>query len=101
MPNILADEILAELAKESDDPQAKRKIAADSYRVSGNRGLMVDYRTLLANSLLGNEVPMDGRFVPAGEHTVKTEKGSYAAVVETPLEDATIAKWERGEFTVS
>jgi hypothetical protein len=99
VPPVLADEILAELAKEAEDTKAIRRIAANSYRVSGNRGLTVDYRTLLANSLLGNEVPMDGRFVPAGERTVKTEKGSYAAVVETPLEDATIAKWERGEFT--
>ncbi len=97
--NILADEILAELAKEVDDPRVKRRIAANSYRVSGNRGLTVDYRTLLANSLLGNEMPMDGRFIPAGERTVRTQKGSYAAVVETPLEDATIAQWERGEFS--
>jgi hypothetical protein len=99
VPNILADEILAELAKETDDPKALKRIAANSYRVSGNRGLTVDYRMLLANSLLGNEMPMDGRFIPAGERTVRTEKGSYAAVVETPLEDVTIAKWERGEFS--
>jgi hypothetical protein len=99
VPNILADEILAELAKETDDPKAPKRIAANSYRVSGNRGLTVDYRTLLANSLLGNEMPMNGRFIPAGERTVRTGKGSYAAVVETPLEDATIAEWERGEFS--
>jgi hypothetical protein len=99
VPPILTDEILAELAKEAEDSNAIKRIAANSYRVSGNRGLTVDYRTLLANSLLGNEVSMDGRFVPAGERTVKTENGSYAAVVETPLEDATITKWERGEFT--
>jgi hypothetical protein len=42
VPQILADEILAELAKEAEDAKAIRRIAANSYRVSGNRGLTVD-----------------------------------------------------------
>lgn len=99
VPNILSNEILADLAKEADNPAIANRIAAYSYRVSGNRGLTVDCRKLLANSLLGIEIPMEGKYLPAGESTVRTESGSLATVIETPLEDETIARWERGDFS--
>src|SRR5205085_133823 len=69
------------------------------YRVSGNHGLTLDYRTRLANSLLGSEIPMDGRFLASRETVVRTVSGSLATIVETPLEDAILARWERREFT--
>lgn len=98
VPSILIHEILAELTKEPD-PKTPNKMAAFAYRVSGNHGLTLNYRTRFANSLRGRETPMDGRFLPAGETVVRTVSGSFARIVETPLEDATLARWERREFT--
>lgn len=98
VPWILINEILADLTKETD-PKILNKIAAHSYRVSGNQGLTLNYRTRLTNSLLGRETPMDGRFLASRETVVRTASGSLAAIVETPLEDATLARWQRREFT--
>src|SRR5712664_4059776 len=98
VPHILGDEILAELTKGSDWRTARR-IAANTYRVSGNHGLTLNFRTRLANSLLGYEIPMDGRFLASGETVVRTESGSFATIVETPLEDEILTRWQRGEFT--
>jgi hypothetical protein len=42
---------------------------------------------------------MDGRFLASGETIVRTASGSLATIVETPLEDAILARWERREFT--
>ena len=97
VPSILVNEILADLTKESD-PKIHNIIAGQAYRVSGNHGLTLNYRTRLANSLIGNEIPMDGRFLPSGETIVRTASGSLATIVETPLEDAILARWERREF---
>lgn len=98
VPWILFNEILADLTKETD-PKIPNKIAAHAYRVSGNHGLTLDYRTRLVNSLLGSETPMDGRFLASRETLVRTASGSLATIVETPLEDAILARWERREFT--
>ena len=98
VPHILADEILADSTKEAD-PRTATRIAANTYRVSGNHGLTLGFRKRLANSLLGREIPMDGRFLASGETIVRTESGSLATIVETPLEDEILARWERGEFT--
>ncbi len=97
VPPILVDEILADITK--SDPNIPNKIAAHTYRVSGNHGLTLNYRTRLANSLLGREIPMDGRFLPSSETVVKTASGSIATIVETPLEDEILARWQRREFT--
>jgi hypothetical protein len=98
VPSILVNEILADLTKETD-PKIPNKIAAHTYRVSGNHGLTLNYRTRLANSLRGREILMDGRFLPSGETVVRTVSSSLATIVETPLEDAILARWERREFT--
>lgn len=98
VPSILVNEILADLTKEPD-PKIPNRIAAHTYRVSGNHGLTLDYRTRLDNSLLGSETPMDGRFLASRETVVRTVSGSLATIVETPLEDAILARWERREFT--
>ena len=42
---------------------------------------------------------MDGRFLPSRETVVRTSSGSLATIVETPLEDEILARWERREFT--
>ena len=98
VPHILANEILADLTK-GVDPRTAGKIAANTYRVSGNHGLTLNFKTRLTNSLLGHEIPMDGRFLASGETVVRTESGSFATIVETPLEDEILARWERREFT--
>jgi hypothetical protein len=97
-PPILINEILADLTKETD-PRIPNRIAAHTYRVSGNHGLTLNYQTRLANSLLGREIPMDGRFLASRETIVRTVSGSLATIVETSLEDAILARWERREFT--
>lgn len=98
VPSILVNEILADLTKQAD-PNILTKIAAHTYRVSGNHALTLDYRTRLANSLLGLELPMDGRFLASREVVVRTISGSLATIVETPLEDAVLNRWQRREFT--
>jgi hypothetical protein len=98
VPSILVNEILADLTEETD-PRIPGRIAAHAYRVSGNHGLTLDYRKRLANSLLGREIPMDGRFLASNETVVKTASGSLAIIVETPLEDEILARWERRDFT--
>ena len=98
VPSILVSEILADLTKETDS-KIPNKIAANTYRVSGNHGLTLYYRTRLAKSLLGNEILMDGRFLPSDETIVKTASGSFATIVETPLQDTTLARWQQHEFT--
>jgi hypothetical protein len=99
VPPILTAEILADLAKESSEPKIANKIAHHSYRISGNRGLTIDYEFLLGNSLMGYENPMDGRYVPRGETIAETKDGSIASFIETDQEDATIARWEKKNFT--
>lgn len=97
VPQILVNEIIADLTKESD--RVTKRIAAHSYRVSGNQGLAFDHRKRLVASLQGREAPMDGRFMASREKVVRTASGSLAALIETPLEDELLARWERQEFT--
>lgn len=99
VPPILTNEILADLSKEAQEPDVVRSIAAHSYRVSGNRGIMINYREILLQSLLGNEVPMEGKFFSAGMATVRSESGLIGTKIETTLEDETINRWERKQFT--
>lgn len=98
-PPILLAEILADLSKETDQPTVATRIARHSYRISGNRGLTLGYEFLLGNSLMGYEVPMDGRYVPAGETMARTKDGSIASFIETDREDRMIARWEQKDFT--
>lgn len=99
VPPILTSEILADLTKETEDPQAINRIAGHSYRISGNRGLTPHYRILLGNSLKGREIPMEGKYLPLGETMVRSAEGSIGTKIATTLEDETIARWERKEFS--
>ena len=97
VPQILVNEIIADLTKESAG--VTKRIAANIYRVSGNQGLAFDHHKRLVASLQGREAPMDGRFMASREKVVRTASGSLAALIETPLEDELLARWERQEFT--
>jgi len=99
IPPILMNEILADLTKVTNDENAIRRLAGNSYRIGGNRTLTTDYKLLLQSSLLGFEGPVDGWPVPVGERVVKTTDGKVGVIVETPDEDEMIMKWERQEFT--
>ena len=99
VPPILTNEILSDLTKEADQPTITNRIAGNSYRISGVRGLTPNYHPLLIDSLLGFEIPMDGRHLPAGESAITSEDGSLGMKIDTPLEDETIARWERKDFT--
>lgn len=98
VPHSLVNEILADLTK-TDDHKSSQRIAAHTYRISGNHGLTLSHQTRLINSLMGYEVPMDGRFLPSGETLVRTTRGSIATIIETPLEDEVLSRWQRGEFS--
>ncbi|MCC7308736.1 MAG: hypothetical protein IT173_14320 [Acidobacteria bacterium] len=97
VPQILVNEIIADLTKELAG--MTKRIAAHTYRVSGNQGLAFDHRKRLVASLQGREAPMDGRFMASREKVVRTASGSLASLIETPLEDELLARWERQEFT--
>ena len=92
------NEILADLTK-TNDQEATNRLAGNSYRIGGNRGLTTDYKFLLQCSLFGSEGPRDGRPVPVGERVVETTDGRVGVIVETPDEDEMIMRWERQEFT--
>ena len=98
IPPILINEILADLTK-TNDQEATNRLAGNSYRIGGNRGLTTDYKFLLQCSLFGSEGPMDGWPVPVGERVVETTDGKVGVIVETPDEDEMIMRWERQEFT--
>ncbi|MEO7674346.1 MAG: hypothetical protein ABIU09_09760 [Pyrinomonadaceae bacterium] len=98
VPQILVNEIIADLSKGSESSVTSR-IAANTYRVSGNQGLAFDHGKRLVASLQGREAPMDGRFMASREKVVRTANGSLASLIETPLEDELLARWERQEFT--
>lgn len=97
VPQILVNEVIADLTKKSAG--VTKRIAAHTYRVSGNQGLTFDHRKRLVASLQGREAPMDGRFMASRENVVRTASGSLAVLIETPLEDELLARWERQEFT--
>lgn len=102
VPPILLNEIcadLSDLSKEDEDSRVKNRIAIHSYRIGGNRGLCFNNREILGNSLIGNEVPMEGKFFPAGEKMVRSTDGSIGTIVETDEEDEIISRWERKDFT--
>src|SRR5262249_39797634 len=99
VPPILTSEILADLTKEAEDSRALNRIAGHTYRISGNRGLTPHYRLLLGNSLDGREVPMEGKYLPLGEEMVRSADGTIGTRISTILEDETIARWERKEFS--
>lgn len=99
VPPILTSEILADLSKEAEDPRAINRIAGHSYRISGNRGLTPHYRILLGNSLEGREIPMEGKYLPLGETMVRSTEGSIGTKIATTLEDKTIERWRRKEFS--
>jgi hypothetical protein len=48
---------------------------------------------------MGHEVPMEGKILPAGETTVRSSSGSIGTKIQTGVEDRTILRWERKEFT--
>lgn len=99
VPPILRNEILADLTKESELKTITNKIAAHSYRICGNSGIAESCRQILGHSLIGHEIPMDGRFIPAGGRTVQTLDGDIGTVISTKLEDEQIARWERKQFS--
>lgn len=99
VPPIVTKEILADLSKEAEEPDIVDSIGRHSYRISGRRGIMINYREILLQSLIGNEVPMEGKFFPAGAAAVRSESGSLGTKIETTLEDQTIYRWERRQFT--
>lgn len=99
VPPILLNEICADLSKATNDSSIKNSVSLHSYRISGNRGLAFKYREILGSSLIGNEVPMEGKFFPVGERMVRMIDGSVGTIVETIDEDETIFRWQRKDFT--
>ncbi|CAN5378830.1 hypothetical protein BH10ACI1_BH10ACI1_32270 [soil metagenome] len=99
VPPILSNEILADLSKEMNESSIVDKIAVHTYKISGNRGLTLKFQNILDNSLMGYEIPMEGKFLPTGEKMVRSDSGSIATIVETVLEDETISRWERKDFS--
>ncbi len=102
IPSILVNEILGDLSKRSKNKSRDENIPpSNSYKISGNRGLTTNYQHILVNSLTGKqEVLMEGKFYPASERLVRLRDGSVGTKIETPIEDETIARWERKEFTI-
>lgn len=101
IPPILSNEILADLTKEAEDSRVANRIAANSYRISGNSEISESYLPLLANSLCGNEPPMNHRPIPVGQQSVQMADGRMGLVISAAEQQRTIARWERKDFLPS
>jgi len=98
VPPVLQNEILADLAKLNPRESSPSKVSANSYKISGNNGIMVSCREILGHSLLGNHIEMDGTFVPTAGHTVRNLEGKVGFNIDATEIEKKIARWESGRF---
>ncbi len=97
---ILGLELLGDLRKEGRGSRTAEQIVTELAEKFGGSGpaTNVDYRTLCVNSLLGNQVPLDGRIVPQSGRAVRARDGSRGFIVDlSPLNQA-ILRWADGQF---
>jgi hypothetical protein len=98
---VLIIEILGDLMK----PNKEDVLTGKDVQELSNKLLQIDsavsvhYRTLIAHSLLGNEVSMDGRpYVPGGR-SVEEPGGKKGVVFDEDPEEKAIHRWRSGQFS--
>jgi hypothetical protein len=96
---ILGFEVVGDLAKTRKTSRSGSDLVADLARKFGGSGPATnyDYRTLCLQSLLGNNVPLDGRIIPQAQTHHRSGSGIGMLVQPSPLNHA-ILRWSEGEF---
>jgi hypothetical protein len=93
IPPILVKEILGDLAK-----GVNVRNLADRFAV--NTTVLPPYEFMVAQSLLGAQIPMDGRIIPKGLMPVKAADGKLGHIIVDTSEDHSIQRWQQGRFTL-
>lgn len=97
---ILGLELLGDLRKERRGSKTAEEKVAELAEKFGGSGpaTNVDYRTLCANSLLGNHFPLDGRILPQGGRPVRSRDGTRGFFIDLSPFNRAILRWADGEF---
>lgn len=97
---ILGMELLGDLKKVKPGSKAGEDLVAELARKFGGSGpaTNVDYRSLCAESLLGNHFPLDGRIIPQSTHAVHDPESGWGAVIGLSPLNQSILRWRHGEF---
>lgn len=97
---ILMRELLSNLAKGSDRVETERKLAALAAKV-GAPGFhaVVDAQSMAAASLMGHEVPMDGRIPMAGGVNVRAKDGTRGLLFDESEEAKILRRWQAHQFS--
>ena len=100
-PRVLVYELLGDLSKDEAQPDRTAHLVKTLSRNlhSTSPKVCADARDMAMGSLLGHQVPLDGRIpMPDGIPIVDSE-GNKGVVFDTPPELEALFKWHLGRFT--
>lgn len=95
-------ELLGDLAKKPKKGKrtAEAQVAEIARKFGGSGPVTnVDYLTLAYNSLMGNEVPMEGRIIPESSTIVRDSRGEMGMFIDLSHFNRALLRWSRGEFS--
>ncbi|MNS05456.1 hypothetical protein D3C72_368560 [compost metagenome] len=97
---ILVVEVLGDLAKPDREGamSGKQVVELANKLHHMNSAVNEHYRTMMAYSLLGREIKMDGRPVLGGQPVVRPD-GKRGVVIPEKPEERTLLNWRRGAFS--
>lgn len=101
IPPILLKEVLADLSKlrKGEDNPAVRVIALANKSRDIDSLINLDYRALCSNSLLGSDIPMDGRCIASNPSRTVTSKHGTGIVIEESQDEKDLLRWQFGNFS--
>jgi hypothetical protein len=97
---VLFMEVLGDLKKKDPKGRSSKDVVGDLAKKLGRTQSYVNlhYLHLLTGSLLGNELPMDGRIVRPVGAVKQTSDGQRGVLHEESPEEIAIGNWRRGRF---
>jgi hypothetical protein len=98
---VLVLELVGDLTKSYKDGRAPKEKAAELARKFLGSGppVNVDYHRLMLQSLLGGNVPMQGKIIPDGAVTAPLPEGGYGMLVDVTSLNETIMRLQDGRTT--
>jgi len=97
---ILCIELLGDLSKyKSNFKRGKQKVTELSKKFGGSGPVTnCDYRTLCVCSLLGQQIPLDGRIVPDNYTPIRSPDGTTGGIIDLGPFNKAIMRWSTGDF---